>query len=155
MTKPLPTGHGGDARMAAMAQPPTLYYDASCGLCSGGRRAFGPGWERRGLRLVPLQDEEARQVLGLAEGELPPEVKLRLPDGRIVGGVGALAYCWRLAWWTWPLAAAYDAPILGRAMRPLYRCVARNRFTLSQACGLRPDQPRRARAAVAPAPHVH
>lgn len=123
-----------------MADAPTLYYDAACGLCSGGKRAFGAAFERRGLRLEPLQGDEAKRVLGLADGEVPTEVKLRTPAGQILGGVDALAYCWRMAWWTWPLWAFYHAPILGRAMRPLYRVVARNRYKVSNVCRLRPER---------------
>ncbi|MFM8468584.1 MAG: thiol-disulfide oxidoreductase DCC family protein, partial [Limisphaerales bacterium] len=80
-----------------------LYWDANCPFCTKwvGRFAFIA--RQGGFELVPLQSDATCRDLGLREGELPSEMKLRLADGRLLGGVDAYIELAEAAGWTAPL----------------------------------------------------
>jgi predicted DCC family thiol-disulfide oxidoreductase YuxK len=115
-----------------------IFYDASCGLCSAGERRLHRIVERRGFDLVPLQDPRAIELLHLAPGEVPPEMKLRTPDGTVLGGADAFVHISRYVWWAWPLYAIARVPGVRPILRALYGRIARNRYRISAACSLRP-----------------
>jgi predicted DCC family thiol-disulfide oxidoreductase YuxK len=117
---------------------PTLFYDATCGLCSAGERRLGRIVERRGFRIVPLQEPWAADLLGLAPGEVPDEMKLRTADGRVLGGVDAFVHVSRFVWWAWPVYALARVPGVRPLLRRAYARLARNRHRISGACALRP-----------------
>lgn len=120
-----------------MPERGTIYYDATCGLCTTAHTRFGRALQRAGFTQTPLQDESARRTLGLKEGEVPPEMKVRLADGTVLGGVNALLAVSRYVWWSWPLWLIGRVPGVAWLLRFPYRLVARNRYRISQVCRLR------------------
>lgn len=116
----------------------TIYFDAACGLCSAGERRFSRMLERRGFRVVALQDPEAVALFGPAPLESTGEVKLRTADGRTLGGAEAVVEISRSIWWAWPIYAIAKVPGAMHVLRALYRFVARNRMRVSRACKLEP-----------------
>ena len=118
----------------APAAGATAYYDDQCGLCTGWVRCFAPALERRGVSFVPMSTPAAAARLGLRPGEMPGEMKVVRPDGRLLGGRAAVAWLAREVWWLRALAVVSDWP----GFRPLadatYRGVARNRRRLNCAC---------------------
>ena len=116
----------------------TIYFDATCGLCSAGERRFTTLLERRGYRLVPLQDPAAVALFGPAPVESNGEVKLRTSDGRTLGGADAVIEISRSIWWAWPLYAIGEIPGAMPLLRAVYRLIARNRARVSRMCRLEP-----------------
>jgi predicted DCC family thiol-disulfide oxidoreductase YuxK len=113
-----------------------IFFDGTCGLCTASYRRFGPMTERRGFRWSALQEPHARELLRLAEGELPGEMKLRRPDGTILGGVDALLHVARHIWWAWPAWFLSCVPGVKPLLRITYRWLARNRHKVSNVCRL-------------------
>ncbi len=111
-----------------------LYWDADCPFCIKwvGRFAFIA--RQGGFVLVPLQTEESRRDLGLREGELPSEMKLRLADGRLLGGVDAYIALAEAAGWTAPLGWLARLPGFNALAWRAYRWVAANRHCLAGQC---------------------
>ena len=116
-----------------------IFFDGSCGLCDRWRREVGPVAERRGFHLAALQEPWVQRRLGL-HGEVPEEMKLERPDGRILGGVDALVYVWRFVWWAWPLFLAAQIPLFRQLLWRLYRPLARHRHQMG-ACPMRDEPP--------------
>src|SRR5438105_14070885 len=81
----------------------TIYYDAACGVCSASVRRTRQMLAKRGFIFEPLQSPGALELLGLRDGEIPDELKLRTRDGQILGGANALIYIARRIWWAWPM----------------------------------------------------
>jgi predicted DCC family thiol-disulfide oxidoreductase YuxK len=120
----------------------TIFYDATCGLCTAARTRFGRAARRAGFTQTPMQDPVAQSALGLSDGEMPTEMKVQLADGTVLGGVDALlAVCRHIAW-AWPAWAISRVPGVAWLLRCPYRLIARNRYRISQVCKLRPEAPR-------------
>jgi len=119
-----------------------LYYDGACPFCRRwvGRLAFIA--KQGGFELLPLQTETARRDLGLAAGVLPHEMKLRLADGRVLGGVDAIIVLAEAAGWTAPLGWLLRGPGVNPLAWRVYRRIAANRYCLGGACVV-PPQPGR------------
>jgi predicted DCC family thiol-disulfide oxidoreductase YuxK len=117
-------------------------YDAGCRFCLDLVRRWRATYEPRGYRFTPLQEHRLARRLGLRPGELPPEMKLFLADGRLLGGAEAWTYLLREVAWLWPLGAVLGLPGVRRLTRRVYRWVAANRTCLGDACAL-PLTPRR------------
>ncbi|NBR83910.1 MAG: DUF393 domain-containing protein [Verrucomicrobia bacterium] len=120
-----------------------LYWDSLCPFCIRwvGRLAFVA--RQGGFVLVPLHSEEARRDLGLREGELPAEMKLRLADGRLLGGLDAFTTMAEAAGWPAPLGWLLRAPGVNALAWRGYRWVARNRHCLTEPCPLSPQPERK------------
>ena len=119
-----------------------LYYDGACPFCLRWVGRLGFIARQGGFESVPLQSEAARRDLGLADGELPPEMKLRLADGRLVGGVDAYIVLAEAAGWTAPLGWLARVPGFNQLAWRGYRWIAANRYCLGAHCQL-PAQPER------------
>ncbi len=115
-----------------------IFFDAGCGMCSAGARRWQATVERAGFELIQLQDPRASEILGLAPGELPGEIKLRTRDGQIIGGVDAFAYVARYVWWAFPLHLWMAVSPVRELAKTAYLPIARNRQRISGVCGLRP-----------------
>lgn len=113
-----------------------VYYDGECGLCRAWVARWSPRLAARGYGFQPLQSEASRRTLGLAPGAIPGELKLALPDGRVVGGIHAVAALYRHFFWGWPLWVATRTPGLRQLAEAGYRFVARRRHCLTAALGL-------------------
>ncbi len=116
-----------------------LYWDADCPLCIRwvGRLAFVA--RQGGFALVPLQSEEARRDLNLREGELPAEMKLRLADGRLLGGLDAFIAMAEAAGWAAPLGWFLRAPGVNALAWRTYRRIAANRYCTAKQCKIESD----------------
>jgi predicted DCC family thiol-disulfide oxidoreductase YuxK len=111
-----------------------IFYDADCRVCTGGVTRWGGLWTRRGFRWTPLQAPGVAARLRVTETALRQEMKLLLPDGRVLGGAEAWAFLLRAVWWLWPFGALMGVPGLKRLGRAAYRWVARNRHCLGGCC---------------------
>ena len=130
---------------ASLARQPAhgrakVYFDASCGFCSQGARVWQGLLRPHGFDFEPLQDPKVEQKLGLSEGQLPEEMKLETPAGRILGGVDAVSYVARRVWWMFPLHLLLMFPLVDPFARVIYTQIARNRGRISHACHLKPLQ---------------
>ena len=61
-----------DPEGSGFAHNGTIYFDASCGMCSASARRLRRFVSPRGFALVPLQDPGAAQILGLAQPGADP-----------------------------------------------------------------------------------
>ncbi len=113
-----------------------LYYDGSCGLCRSARSRWERVFRRRGFVWLPLQTPGTAELLGVSEEELRREIKLRLPDGRVLGGMDAVRFLMRSLWWLWLPGVLAGAPGIRCLAAAVYRQVARNRQRLSAVCRL-------------------
>lgn len=120
--------------MTHAPQPDTIYFDASCGMCSTSAQRLKRIVSPYGFALAPLQDPGIGATLGLQPGEVPDEMKLRTRDGQTLGGADAIVYICRRIWWAWPIWAISRIPLAMRVMRTIYNKVARNRHRISNAC---------------------
>jgi predicted DCC family thiol-disulfide oxidoreductase YuxK len=118
-----------------------VFYDADCAICSRCAARWGGLFERRGFRWLPLQTPGTSERLGVSESALRAEVKLRLADGRIAGGVDAWAVLLRSIWWLWPVGVFIELPGIRTFGASAYRWFARNRYCISGACGLHNHPP--------------
>ncbi|MSU27811.1 MAG: DUF393 domain-containing protein [Pedosphaera sp.] len=133
--------------LALMRPAPTtgagsLYYDGACPFCRRWVGRFGFIARQGGFELVPFQSEAARRDLGLAENELPAEMKLHLADGRILGGVDAFIALAEAADWCAPLGWLLRLPGVNALAWRAYRWIAANRYCLGGQCVV-PPQPER------------
>jgi predicted DCC family thiol-disulfide oxidoreductase YuxK len=120
-------------------------YDSDCGVCRRGVRRWHAVFERRGFVFVPLRNPWLRGRLGLREGELPNEMKLLLADGRVAGGVEAIAVMMRAVWWLAASGWLISLPGARELARAVYRWSAQRRYRFG-ACPIQKpaEAPRRA-----------
>jgi alginate O-acetyltransferase complex protein AlgI len=91
---------------------------------------------RRGIELKPLQSPGASLLLRTSEARLLDEMRLRLPDGRVYGGAGAVMEIARQIWWAWPLWVLSRIPGAMFIMNAVYRWIADHRVCSSGTCDL-------------------
>lgn len=128
---------------ASLPERGSVYYDGECGFCRAGVTRSSGLFERRGFRWLPLQSPGTARHLGITEADLRQEMKLRLTDGRILGGVDAWAVLFRSVWWLWPVGAALRIPGVHGVANLVYRWVVRHRYALAGQCRLSQSKPRR------------
>lgn len=113
-----------------------IYFDGECRFCVAHRRRWGPLFERRGFVWIPLQTPGTARQLGLTEARLHEQMWLRLPDGRLYGGVESWAAAMRRVPWLWPLGVALMLPGLHALAAAAYRWIAKRRHCLGGTCSL-------------------
>lgn len=113
-----------------------IFFDAACGPCTTGAHRLDRMLGKRGFVFLPLQDPSATNLTHLMPDELRREMKLRLRDGRILGGVDALLYLARGICWTRPLAWIASAPVIRPILNRGYIRFARNRTRLTSTCSV-------------------
>lgn len=118
----------------------SIFYDLECPVCRRGRKVWGEIFDRRGFEWLPLQSPGAADRLGLPETALLEEMKLRLPDGQVIGGIDSWIVLFRSVWWLWPLGALLSLPGFHALGGGCYRWIARNRYCFGGKCGLGPKQ---------------
>lgn len=117
---------------------PTILYDGECAFCRHNVNLLHRLCRRR-VRLETLQ----RRFPGLKDFD---EIKLELPDGRLLGGVEALVRTLGLFPVWWLIVWIYFVPGIRQLMNVAYRVVAANRYRLAVgacpdgACGPHHDQ---------------
>lgn len=113
-----------------------VFYDAQCPLCQAGLKFAGPIFQRRGFQWRPAQTSGLAARLMLPEAALLEEMKLQLPNGRILGGVNSWIHLFRSVWWLWPLGFLMSLPGVHAGADACYRWIARNRYCVGRKCHL-------------------
>ena len=134
--------------LALMRPAPTtsagcLYYDGACSFCERWVKRLGFIARQGDFEWMPFQSEAARRNLCLTEDEVPPEMKLRLADGRLLGGVDACIALAEAAGWTAPLGWLMRLPGVNALAWRAYRWVAANRYCISGQCAVPPSPERK------------
>jgi predicted DCC family thiol-disulfide oxidoreductase YuxK len=111
-------------------------YDGECAFCLRWVRRVEAQLTRRGFRFVTLQTQWVKDRLSLSEADLLAEMKLLLPDERILGGADAAVILARYVWWLWPLWLAGKMPGAMIPLRAGYRFMARNRHCSTGGCAV-------------------
>lgn len=118
-----------------------IFYDGDCAFCVRAATRWGAVFARRGFRWLPMQTPGTAASLGLSEAAVRTEMTLRLADGRVRGGVEAWVILFRAVWWMWPLGGLIGLPGLRTLSGAVYRWIARHRYCISGAGGLRRHSP--------------
>jgi predicted DCC family thiol-disulfide oxidoreductase YuxK len=117
-----------------------LLYDGQCGFCTASVRRVQNLLVRRGFELAPLQSPWVMERTQLTEAELMSEMRLLLPDGRLLTGAEAYLYVMHRIWWAKPLALLFSIPGLNWFFHRAYRFVASHRYEISRVCRLPPPR---------------
>lgn len=112
-------------------------YDVECAFCVRWLRRTESPLLRRGFDFVPLQATWVRAKVNVPEVELLKEMRLLLPDNRILGGADAAVVLARYIWWLWPLWALSRIPGAMPLLRAGYRYIAKNRYCSNDTCEIR------------------
>ena len=120
-----------------------MFYDGACPFCLRWVKRCGFIARQGGFELLTLQSAEARRDLGLTAGELPPEMKLRLANGRVLGGVDAVIALAEAGDWTAPVGWLLRLPGVNALACRGYRWIAANRYCLDGRCVLPPQGERK------------
>ncbi len=111
-----------------------ILYDDSCGIC----RRWVPFWEntlrKRGFEIAPLQADWVKTKLPLSEAALLQDLRLLLPDGKIISGADTYRYAMERIWWARPIYLFSIAPVGRNIFDWGYRRFAANRHKISTAC---------------------
>ncbi len=113
-----------------------IFFDATCGPCTTGAHRLDRFLGQRGYVFLPLQDPCATRLTHLSPDELRREMKLRLADGRILGGVDAFLHLGRSLCWIRPFAWIAAAPGVRLILDHAYARFARNRSRLPASCSV-------------------
>jgi len=124
---------------ASSLAPGYVLYDGQCRFCSRWARFWEPTLERHGFRITPLQDPGVADKLPLATESLLADIRLLTAEGRLISGADVYLYVARRIWWAWPFYAVFSLPGLYRWIHASYRWFARNRYSISHYCNLRPQ----------------
>jgi len=113
-----------------------VLYDDSCGVC----RRWIPFWEgtlhRRGFDIAPLQAEWVAGKLQIDPLRLTEDLRLLLPDGRLIQGADVYRFAMKRIWWAYPLYLCSVMPLLKDVFNWGYRTFAKHRHQVSRLCRL-------------------
>ena len=123
------------ARLAPATYPLTVYFDATCPLCTAEMGATQARDRARRLRLVDCAPD------GFADGPAPRDALMRSlhavdAAGQLRVGVNAIRAC-RAAVGLPAGGAVLDLPVIGRLADRAYAVLARNRYRLPRWLVLR------------------
>ena len=122
--------------MATESDAGWVLYDDACGFCRRLVPRFEQVLAKRGFGMAPLQEEWVRARLQLNDDELLEDMRLLLPDGRQIAGADVYRYCTRRIWWARPIWLFSVLPGGHHVFDWGYRTFARNRYRVSNACGV-------------------
>lgn len=105
-----------------------VFYDAECSLCTGWAYRFERTLAKRGFGLATLQSRIPAPARPLTE------MRLKLTDGRELGGADALVEITRRIWWAYPLWLIAKIPGGMPLFRAGYRVLAANRHCFNGGC---------------------
>lgn len=113
-----------------------VLYDGTCGFCSRTVQWIHSLTGDRGFHFVPFQHEHFRSQL--EERSLDPDrdIIMLTPSGEARVGVDAYREIIRYFWWGQPIYYISLLPGLRWMMDRIYRGIADNRHTFSNACGI-------------------
>lgn len=122
--------------LGAGPRPAWVLYDGTCPFCTGLAERYGPLLHKHGFELATLGEPWVRERLGLAEGEIPSEMKLVTTEDRVLGGTDALLEIARGIAWARPLAWIGGMPGIYQTVRAGYRWFAARRHCVGGACAV-------------------
>ncbi len=111
-----------------------ILYDGECAFCRAGVARCYRMLRRRGFKFAALQAPWVAPRFGLPLAGLLVEMRLALPDGRILGGADALMELARGIWWARPVYWLSRLPGAMPLLRVAYRGIAVRRHCLSRGC---------------------
>ncbi len=109
-----------------------LIYDGECPICQRAvrwvKKAMVPGT----IELMPCQDpERSTRFPEMPQAQCMEAMQFVTPTGEVLSGTDALPHILRrMRGWRW-LAWFLELPLIRHLAPPVYRWVARNRYTLS------------------------
>ena len=111
-----------------------IWYDGNCPLCRAMKDNLQEPLTKAGFAFAPLQEEWVRAQLGGADPDR--EMKVRQPDGTILGGADAVVYLANFLPWAWPVRLTARIPGGMTILRGIYRFVAERRTCGPDSCAL-------------------
>ena len=111
-----------------------LFYDGECPVCCRWIDSIQSPLSRHHVRVTPQQSELGRTTLGLKQGEVLSEMKVRLSDGVLLGGADAALYVAQFLWWARPFRFLARLPGGLPLLRRLYNWFAASRYCFSGRC---------------------
>ncbi len=110
-------------------------YDGECPLCRRLVSRFGPALRRSGFQFVTLQMPSIQRRLGIYD--VPDEMKLILPNGKILGGVDAVIALTEALGLDQDLANSARSIVMRPLLDLLYKLIAKHRGCAANACQIR------------------
>jgi len=107
-----------------------LMYDAACPFCTRMAKRIQPALARRGVEVIPLQTDWARDFLAARNEPLLKEIRFLTAQARLAGGADALIEVARRFWWARPVVWVGKIPAVMRLLRRGYEAVAARRHCL-------------------------
>jgi predicted DCC family thiol-disulfide oxidoreductase YuxK len=111
-----------------------VFFDDRCPVCQAAVKRWRPVFEARGILFHGMREPWVRELLRIPTEGFPDEMKARDGNGRIRGGLDAIAWLCREVWWLWPAGVLMEVPGLHALAKAVYRWVARNRYCLGDVC---------------------
>lgn len=109
-------------------------YDGECAFCLRWLRRVEPPLLHHGFGFVPLQTPWVKARLNVPEADLLTEMRLLLPNQRILGGADAAVVLAKFVWWLWPLWLVSRIPGVMPLLRNGYHFIAKNRHWFATGC---------------------
>ena len=113
-----------------------MFYDGECRLCLALVRRWECALARRHFRLAPLQADWVRKTLGSDGEELLREMRVRTPEGAVLGGAAGVVELARHFWWASWLRGVARFAAGRRLLDAGYRWVAERRHCAGDACAV-------------------
>ncbi len=113
-----------------------MFYDGECRLCLALVRRWECALARRHFRLAPLQADWVRETLGADGEELLREMRVRTPEGEVLGGAAGVVELARHFWWASWLRGVARFAAGRRLLDAGYRWVAARRHCAGDACAV-------------------
>lgn len=123
-----------------MSAKEIVIYDADCGFCEMMKTILEKlDWLDR-FEYVPLQNELIfAKYPDLERSSCEEEIKLIRNNGKVLGGGDALLFIWFGLPLCFLMACIVWLPPLRQLNRWIYPQVAKRRYLISSACGLKPS----------------
>jgi len=133
-----PANVGDSVGPAEMADRGVILYDGHCGFCSRWVNYWAETLKRHGFKIGALDEPWVASQLKMPYEELVTDIRLLMPDEKMVSGADVYLYVARQIWWAWPFYAVFSLPGFNWLIRTGYRWFARNRYWFSRSCRLQP-----------------
>lgn len=114
-------------------QKAVLIYDGQCPVCRKTVAWIKDNMRKDAFEMLPCQEEEVRQRFpDLTQAACMREMRLILPDGRVIAGEKALPEVLKRLKRFSPAAAIFDIPGAEAISRSFYRWFADNRYHIAE-----------------------
>ncbi|HEY6227861.1 MAG TPA: DCC1-like thiol-disulfide oxidoreductase family protein [Verrucomicrobiae bacterium] len=110
--------------------PEWLMFDRACPFCTRVAKRIEPTLAKRGVKVIPLQTDWAREFLAARDEPLLKEIRFLSAGGKLTGGADALVEVARRIWWTRAAVWMTKFPGVMWLLRRGYAAVAARRHCL-------------------------